>query len=198
MNNVEIAGLCDVDESHIGAKMKGLESRGVKKPTVYTDFRQMLESKEIDAITTATPNHWHTLVTSGPARPARMSTSRSPSPTTSGKAQQMAADKYNRIVQAGTQSRSTSAREAVKWLQAGNSEILFGPRPLLQWRESIGARPTTSLRQASITISGPVPREGTAHEVASTTIGTGSGRPATATSATRASTRWTSAAGALA
>ena len=44
MKNVEIAGLCDVDESHIGQKMKGLESRGVaRKPTVYTDIRQMLE-----------------------------------------------------------------------------------------------------------------------------------------------------------
>src|SRR5687767_12104839 len=50
MKNVEIAGLCDVDESHIGDKAKAIESRGLRRPTVYTDFRQMLESKDIDAV----------------------------------------------------------------------------------------------------------------------------------------------------
>ena len=63
MKNVEVAGLCDVDEAHIGNKLQGMDSRGLKKPTVYTDFRQMLESKDIDVVSIATPNHWHTLQT---------------------------------------------------------------------------------------------------------------------------------------
>src|SRR5687767_15666039 len=50
MKGVEIAGLCDVDETHVGNKMKGIESRGLRKPTVYTDYRQMLESKDIDVV----------------------------------------------------------------------------------------------------------------------------------------------------
>src|SRR5688572_32749172 len=63
MKNVEIVAVCDVDEAHIGNKVKGLESKGLRKPTVYTDFRQLLESKDIDVVSIATPNHWHTLQT---------------------------------------------------------------------------------------------------------------------------------------
>ena len=63
MANVEIAGICDIDESHIGEKFKLLESRGVKSPTTFVDFRKILDDKSIDAVSIATPNHWHTLMT---------------------------------------------------------------------------------------------------------------------------------------
>src|SRR3954469_23189029 len=63
MPNVQLAAICDIDESHIGEKYKLLESRGGKTPTTFTDFRKMLEDKNIDAVSIATPNHWHTLMT---------------------------------------------------------------------------------------------------------------------------------------
>jgi hypothetical protein len=60
MKNVEVAAICDVDESHIGEKFKLLEGRGARKPTTHVDIRKLLESKDIDAVSVATPNHWHT------------------------------------------------------------------------------------------------------------------------------------------
>lgn len=60
---VEIAALCDVDETHLSAAQKVLA--GIQpnaKPDLYGDFRKMLERKDIDAITCATPDHWHAQV----------------------------------------------------------------------------------------------------------------------------------------
>ncbi len=61
--NVEIVALCDVDQAHIAAKLKTLESKGLKTPATYVDFRKLLEDKSIDAVSLATPNHWHALQT---------------------------------------------------------------------------------------------------------------------------------------
>ena len=83
MENVQIVALSDIDESHIGDKVKALESRGAKTPNAFVDFRKMLDDKSIDAISIATPNHWHTLQTIWACRPARTSTSRSRARTTS-------------------------------------------------------------------------------------------------------------------
>lgn len=57
---VEIVALCDVDELHLGETRKKLETLqpGTKVDT-YGDFRQILDRKDIDAITIATPDHWH-------------------------------------------------------------------------------------------------------------------------------------------
>ncbi|MCF0050635.1 Gfo/Idh/MocA family oxidoreductase [Dyadobacter sp. LJ53] len=57
---VEIVALCDVDELHLGetkAKLEGMKP-GIKVDT-YGDFRKVLDRKDIDAITVATPDHWH-------------------------------------------------------------------------------------------------------------------------------------------
>ena len=59
---VRVVALCDADESILDKQVREFKKR---KETVkaYQDFRRALDDKEVDAISTATPNHWHALVT---------------------------------------------------------------------------------------------------------------------------------------
>ncbi len=113
-----------------------------------------------------------------------------------------AAQKYNRIVQHGTQSRSVAGRAGGRPADARRADRrgLHGARAVLQVARHhrphagrAGAR-----RRALRPVAGPGAAARLHHATASTTTGTGSGTTATATSATRASTRWTSPAGAWA
>ncbi len=57
---VEIVGLCDVDKNHLAKAQKVLqESNPDNKAELYSDFRRILDRKDVDAITCATPDHWH-------------------------------------------------------------------------------------------------------------------------------------------
>lgn len=57
---VEIVALCDVDQAHLQSTLKTLEGlQPGNKAKGYSDFRSVLERKDIDAITCATPDHWH-------------------------------------------------------------------------------------------------------------------------------------------
>ena len=72
MSGVRVVALCDVDSKILERGVKSLADKG---HTVqgFTDVRKMLESKEIDAIATATPNHWHSLLHLGmPGRQGRV------------------------------------------------------------------------------------------------------------------------------
>src|SRR5258708_22432448 len=53
----EIAALCDVDESVLNQRRADMEKQGLTKPESYVDVRKLLENKDIDAISIATPNH---------------------------------------------------------------------------------------------------------------------------------------------
>lgn len=60
---VEIAALCDLDQMHLGEAHKTLLAlQPNSKVDLYSDFRKILERKDIDAITCATPDHWHAQV----------------------------------------------------------------------------------------------------------------------------------------
>ncbi|UBM60967.1 Gfo/Idh/MocA family oxidoreductase [Marinilongibacter aquaticus] len=60
---VDIVALCDLDRSHLEkAASKLKEWRPDAKPDLYADFRKVLERKDIDAISCATPDHWHAQV----------------------------------------------------------------------------------------------------------------------------------------
>src|SRR6188472_2704008 len=143
--NVEIVALCDVDEAHIAEKLKTLESKGLKKPATYVDLRKLLEDKSIDAISIASPNHWHTLQTIWACQAGKDVYVEKPCSHNVFESQQIvaAARKYDRIVQQGSQSRSSPAlREAVEKLTGGELGEVYMARGLCyKWRDTIGKTP---------------------------------------------------------
>lgn len=57
----ECIALCDVDQRVLDRRTADLEKNGLKKPAQYTDYRKMLENKDIDVVVIGTPDHWHCL-----------------------------------------------------------------------------------------------------------------------------------------
>ena len=145
MPNVELVALCDVDESHFGPKLKAIEAKGGKKPATYIDMRKMLEDKTIDAVSIASPNHWHTLQTIWACQAGKDVYVEKPCSHNIFESQQIvaAARKYDRIVQQGSQSRSSAAlQEAVKRMRDGELGDLYMARGLCyKWRDTIGKKP---------------------------------------------------------
>src|SRR5436305_8432045 len=109
--NVELVALCDVDQKVLDDRAKSLGTQTGKKPQLFTDYRKLLEDKSIDAISIATPNHWHTLMTIQACQAGKDVYVEKPCSHNIFEAKQIvsAARKYNRMVQQGSQSRSTVA-----------------------------------------------------------------------------------------
>ena len=107
----------------LGAEVKTEPAPKVGKIEKYGDLRKLLDNKDIDAVSTATPNHWHSLVTVWACQAGKDVYVEKPisHEIWEGRQSVLAARKYNRIVQAGTQSRSSQTlRKAIDWLHAGN------------------------------------------------------------------------------
>jgi predicted dehydrogenase len=118
-----LVAICDADRNHVESKAKAFEDKEGYKLKTYTDVRKLLEDKEIDAITSATPNHWHSLVTIWACQAGKDVYIEKPVSHNIWEGRQMvkAARKYDRIVQTGTQKRSSQAhKDAYEWIQAGN------------------------------------------------------------------------------
>jgi predicted dehydrogenase len=106
----------------------------------YLDIRKMLDNPNIDAVSIASPNHWHALGAIWAIQAGKDVYVEKPVSHNVWEGRQIveAAAKYNRIVQAGTQSRS-GMREAMQWLHDGNIGKVLRARGLLyKRRKSIG------------------------------------------------------------
>jgi len=141
INGVKIAALCDVDEAVLGKSKVALSKKGQDIAT-FTDVRKLLDSKEIDAISTATPNHWHSLIGIWACQAGKDAYVEKPVShnVSEGRVLAEAARKYGRIVQCGTQSRSSiGLQQAVAWGQAGNlGKLLWARGTCYKRRASIG------------------------------------------------------------
>jgi predicted dehydrogenase len=107
-----------------------------------TDVRKLLDNKDIDVITTATPNHWHALITVWACQAGKDVYVEKPVSHNvwEGRQAVLAARRHNCIVQSGTQSRSNEAlQEALAWVRAGNlGKIKIARGLCYKRRQSIG------------------------------------------------------------
>src|SRR5688572_16551925 len=60
-DNVKLAAICDVDNKRLGQNADQIEKAYGAKVEQEADLRRLFERKDIDAVTVATPNHWHAL-----------------------------------------------------------------------------------------------------------------------------------------
>ena len=120
---VQITAICDCDSQVLAATADRFRKRG-QAVEAYADLRQLLESKNVDVISTATPNHWHSLIVVWACQAGKDVYIEKPVSHNvwEGRQAVAAARKYNRIVQTGTQNRSsrTGVAAAVEWVRAGN------------------------------------------------------------------------------
>lgn len=123
MPGVRLVALCDCDQKILDGAARKLTNQG-KPVRAYADYRRMLEDKEIDVISSATPNHWHALNVVWACQAGKDVYVEKPVSHNvwEGRKAVEAARKYGRIVQCGTQSRSSRVgiAAAVEWVRAGN------------------------------------------------------------------------------
>jgi len=140
--NVKIAVLCDIDQRLLPGAVAEVEKLTGYKPATLTEYRKVLEDPDIDAVSLATPNHWHALQTIWACQAGKDVYVEKPVSHTilEGRKMVEAARKYQRIVQTGTQARSSlSTLGALSYLNEGGIGDIYMAKGLcLKPRGSIG------------------------------------------------------------
>jgi predicted dehydrogenase len=121
---VNVAAICDVDQTVLDKRMAELaklkpEASGVK---AYTDYRKLLERKDIDAVIIGTPDHWHALIMIEACQSGKDVYVEKPVGNSIEECRAMVAaqQRYSRIVQAGQWQRSQQHfRDAVDFIRTG-------------------------------------------------------------------------------
>jgi predicted dehydrogenase len=140
--DVSIAYVCDPDANRLAQAVKETESRGGKAPRAVKDLRQVYDDKAVDAVVIATPDHWH-----APAAILGLDAGKHvyvEKPcchnVREGRLMVEAAKRSGKLVQVGTQSRSTAVvREAMQRIQEGEiGEIRVAKAWNSQLRRAIG------------------------------------------------------------
>ncbi len=142
--NIFIKYFCDVDDSRGGYGIKEVEKVQGTAPIRVRDMRTVFDDPEVDGVFIATPEHWHALATIRACQAGKdVYVEKSISHNIfEGQKMIEAAGKYNRIVQCGTQNRSSdyalSAREFIQKGDLGDlvavhiKEMLGGPVPFVE------------------------------------------------------------------
>jgi predicted dehydrogenase len=136
-----IVALCDVDKKVLDNKAAELREANRTIDT-YTDFRKLLDQKHIDAVSIATPNHTHSYLAIMAVQAGKHVYVEKPVSHNIWEGRQLvaASSRYNKLVQSGTQSRSSQAlKEAVEFTQGGGlGKILYAVGTCYKPRKDIG------------------------------------------------------------
>lgn len=151
-----VGAICDVDQDHL-AKVQGMLPREVDH---YTDYRRLLDRKDIDAVLTAAPDHWHGIIAVHACQAGKDVYVEKPACKTieEGRAMAAAAEKHGRVMVVGSQGRQHPASAATReyildgqigevqrvecWHEdnrVGGDRNKFGPAPAnLDWDRWLG------------------------------------------------------------
>jgi predicted dehydrogenase len=121
---VNVVAICDVDSNVLDSRMKDLAALKLDTSNIktYSDYRKLLERKDIDAVIIGTPDHWHALIMIEAVRAGKDVYVEKPCGNSIGECRAMVAaqKKYNRVVQVGQWQRSQQHfRDAVDFVYSG-------------------------------------------------------------------------------
>lgn len=141
-HNVRLKTLCDTDEQLFASRSKIVTDKTGEKPLTEWDMRKVLDDKEIDAVSFATPNHWHALGAVWACQAGKHVYTEKPAMHNIWEGRKMieAARKYDRRVQVGFQNRSISeVMNAMKFLHDGGIGNVYMARGMcIKPRNSFG------------------------------------------------------------
>jgi predicted dehydrogenase len=143
---VRVVALCDVDGNILDGEVKKFKDRN-EKVSAYIDCRKMLEDRSIDVVSIATPDHWHVPLAAYSIVAGKDVYVEKPLSHTiaEGRLLVSLARKHKRIVQHGTQSRSSEGlTEAIEYLQSGElGKVRMAKAVNSQFRGPIGRKADT-------------------------------------------------------
>ncbi len=142
MKGVRVVALCDPDEKVLNLRGRSVKQTTGATPKLYPDIRELLKDKEVDAVSIATTNHWHSLATIWACQAGKDVYVEKPASHNIFEGRKMieAARKYKRIVQVGSQGRSAApVRKAMELMEKGTIGDIYMSRGLcFKKRNSIG------------------------------------------------------------
>ncbi|WP_149274617.1 Gfo/Idh/MocA family protein [Pareuzebyella sediminis] len=145
--NVQITTLCDPDMNLLKKRQQSFKETYNKDVSLEQDLRRVMDDKDIDVISIASPNHWHALSVIWACQAGKDVYVEKPGSHNIWEGRKMveAANKYDRIVQHGVQLRSSPAvNEAIQLLRDGYIGRVYMARGLVfRWRPSIGDQGTS-------------------------------------------------------
>lgn len=121
-SGVTCIGLCDIDSTLLAKRAADVEKIQGTAPIQYSDYRKLLENKDLNAVIVGTPDHWHCLPFIAACEAGKDIYVEKPLANSIAECNVMvkAARKYNRVVQVGQQQRSgTHWKEAMDFMKAG-------------------------------------------------------------------------------
>src|SRR5690554_1788404 len=143
-NNVQVVTMCDPDMNVLAKNQASFKEKYNKEVKLEQDLRRVMDDKNIDVVSIASPNHWHALSVIWACQAGKDVYVEKPGSHNVWEGRKMveAANKYGRIVQHGVQLRSSPAiNEAVQLLRDGYIGNVYMARGLVfRWRPSIGRK----------------------------------------------------------
>jgi len=123
VEGTRLTALCDADENVLNQGVAKLKEDG-KEVEGFKDMRKLLESKNIDAVSIATPNHWHSLAAIWAIQRAKMFTSKSRFATTFWEGRQLV-----KFARAHKKNRADRDAEPLQFRNSGGGGLGQGGQP---------------------------------------------------------------------